>query len=328
VRSNTNLGKAFSFVSGSKRGLSVVGMMMALGLSGAGIGCSGDGWSPADEVSDESAAFDAIGEGEGSDELASSSDEAPADGEMELGTAQQELFFSSFSSFFNFKSSCSDPSGTNSAMAALAVATATELKRWQPTKDFAVSNGMLQLTSTGKSRCADGKCWNTQALLDLQKAPTLTVEMRPGVKLDTKAFKSGLTLNLTFQLFSLLSMLVPDHKFELMHSEVGGCDQFYWFNVTSPTGGAVSSLLTSTLKQKLTWVGGSNNPYIQFQSEGTMVGIDPTYGLNQAGATAAGSCTAACTKMSSTDITGSCCSCNGTKKFARSTWNATTYICK
>jgi hypothetical protein len=113
---------------------------------------------------------------------------------------------------------------------------------------------------------------------------------------------------------SLISLLVPEHKFELMHSEVGGCAQFYWCNVTSPTGGAVSSLLTSTLKQKLTWVGGDRNPYIQFQSEGTMVGIDPTYGLNHAGATAAGSCTAACTKMSSTDITGKCCSCNGTKK--------------
>jgi hypothetical protein len=29
-----------------------------------------------------------------------------------------------------------DPNGTHSAMAALAVATATELKRWQPTKLF------------------------------------------------------------------------------------------------------------------------------------------------------------------------------------------------
>ena len=130
------------------------------------------------------------------------------------------------------------------------------------------------------------------------------------------------------QLLWLISALVPEHKLSLMHSERGGCDQFYWFNVTSPSGGAVSSLLTSTLNQKLKWVGGSGNPYIQFQSNGTMVGIDPTYGLNEAGATAAGSCTAACTKVSSTDVTGACCSCNGTKKFARSTWSAATYVCR
>jgi hypothetical protein len=33
-------------------------------------------------------------------------------------------------------------------------------------------------------------------------------------------------------------------------------------------------------------------------------------------------------EMSSTDITGSCCSCNGTKKFARSAWSTSTYICR
>jgi hypothetical protein len=301
-----------------------VGMMMALGLSLAAVGCSGNADSSSDEFSDEGAAIDAIGDAEASDELTPTSDDATADGEFELGSTQQALWFSPF----NFVSSCSDPNGTHSAMAALAVATATELKRWQPTKDFAVRNGTLELTTTGKARCADGRCWNTQAILDLQKAPAGTVQMRPGVKLDSRALKSGLTTNLTFQLFSLISALAPEHQFELMHSEAGGCDQFYWFNVKSPTGSALSTLLLSQLKQKLTWVGGDRNPYIQFQTEGTMVGIDPTYGLNQAGATSSGSCAAACTKMSSTDVTGSCCSCNGTKKFARSTWNATTYICK
>jgi hypothetical protein len=307
-------------VNGSKRGLSGLGLMLALGLSAGSVGCSGEDWSPAADLSDESA----IGDAEAGDHLAPASDDEMADDAVELGSAQQALWFSPF----NFVSSCSDPNGTHSAMAALAVATATELKRWQPTKDFAVRNGALELTTTGKARCADGRCWNTQAILDLQKVPAGTVEMRPGVKLDSRALKSGLTTNLTFQLFSLISMLVPEHRFELIHSEAGGCDQFYWFNVTTPTGGAVSSLLTSTLKEKLTWVGGDRNPYIQFQSQGTMVGIDPTYGLNQAGATSSGSCVAACTKMSSTDITGSCCSCNGTKKFARSTWNTTTYLCQ
>jgi len=302
------------------RGWSWFAAAMALGSSVAALGCSGaEAGSFDDELSaasDNGAALD--------DEMAADG-EATADGSLELGTAQQELFF--FNPF-NFVSSCSDRNGTNSVMAALAVATATELKRWQPTKDFVSSSGVLKLTATGKAQCADGKCWNTQAILDLQNAPAGSVQVRPGIILDSKALKSSLTTNLALQLFSLISMLVPEHKFQLVSSAPGGCDQFYWFNVTSPTGGVVSSLLTSTLKEKLTWVGGSNNPYIQFQTDGTMVGIDPTYGLNEAGATSSGTCAAACTKVSSSDITGSCCSCGGTKKYSRAAWNATTYICQ
>jgi hypothetical protein len=259
------------------------------------------------------------------DEIGAFDDELAGDEEaLELGTAEQELFFNPF----NFFSSCSDPKGTNSVMAALAVATATELKRWQPTKDFQSSGGVLKLTTTGKAQCADGKCWNTQAILDLQTAPAGSVQVRPGVKLDSAALKSALTSNLLLQVLHLISAFVPEHKLQLIRSEHGGCDQFYWFNVTSPSGGAVSSLLTWTLGQKLMWVGGSSNPYVQFQSNGTMVGIDPTYGLNEAGSTATGSCTAACTKMSGSNIAGTCCSCNGTKKFVRSAWSTSTYLCQ
>jgi len=291
-------------------------MMMALGLSGASVGCSADDGSLEGEFGEASASIDDMSAAEASDESAPEA--------MELGTAEQAWWWSNFS----FVNSCSDSKGTNSAMAALAVATATELKRWQPTKDFGVSNGYMQLTATGKARCADGKCWNTQAILDLQKAPTGTVELRPGVKLDSQAFRSELSGNLTRQLFSWVSNLVPEHRFELLYSAPGGCDQYYWFNVTSPTGGTVSSFLTSTLEKKLTWVGGDDNPYIQFESDGTTIGIDPTYGLNEAGATSSGSCAAACTKISSSNIAGQCCSCNGTKQFSRSPWNATTYLCQ
>jgi hypothetical protein len=306
----------------SRGGLVALGFVLGLGALTAG--CSGDYLDAGDGSFDGSEMVDE--ESTSSDDAELSSDDVTVDeAPSELGTSQQALLF--FNPF-NFTSSCSDSKGTNSVMAALAVATATELKRWQPTKDFQSSGGMLKLTATGKAQCADGQCWNTQAILDLQNAPAGKVQVRPGVIFDGSALKSALTGNLTMQILWLISALVPEHKLSLVRSEPGGCDQFYWFNVTSPSGGAVSSLLTSTLNQKLKWVGGSGNPYIQFQSNGTMVGIDPTYGLNQAGSTAAGSCTVACTKMSSTDITGACCSCNGTKKFSRSAWSATTYICQ
>jgi hypothetical protein len=289
---------------------------VALGFATAATGCGGDVSESDGFVADSESVDEATQWGE---------DDTTVEAESsELGTAEQALFFNPFS----FASSCSDAKGTNSVMAALAVAAATELKRWQPTKDFQSSGGVLKLTTTGKAQCADRTCWNTQALLDLQNAPRGTVQVRPGVTLDSAALKSALTGNLLLQVLHLVSSLVPEHKLSLVRSEAGGCDQYYWFNVTTPSGGAVSSLLTWTLGQKLMWVGGNGNPYVQFQSNGTMVGIDPTYGLNETGSTVTGSCTAACTKMSSSNIAGSCCSCNGTKKFARSAWSTTTYLCQ
>jgi hypothetical protein len=59
------------------------------------------------------------------------------------------------------------------------------------------------------------------------------------------------------------------------------------------------------------------------------VSVDPTYGLNEGTTSTAGSCDVACTKFSTSDLSGQCCSCNGaTMKFARSAFNASTYLCK
>src|SRR4051812_41462300 len=92
-------------------------------------------------------------------------EEASESASEELGQSEQGLM------------SCSNPDGTNSVMAALAVAVAQELGRWNASKDFVVnlSSGMsesargsqqaIKLASgsdasgpIGKSRCSDGKC--------------------------------------------------------------------------------------------------------------------------------------------------------------------------
>src|SRR5688500_238881 len=79
----------------------------------------------------------------------------------------------------NSEELCANGDGVPSAMAALGVAAAKELRRWQSTTDFAVSNNALVLTSTGKAQCGDGRCWNTQAVLDLQRAPFNTIKFGP-----------------------------------------------------------------------------------------------------------------------------------------------------
>ena len=71
------------------------------------------------------------------------------------------------------------------------------------------------------------------------------------------------------------------------------------------------------------------NPYVAFQSVGDVISIDPTLGLNERGSTSTGSCTAACTKLSTSAATaGQCCSCNNTtRKFVKASWSAYTFIC-
>jgi hypothetical protein len=240
----------------------------------------------------------------------------------------------STSSTSSTSSSCPNPDGTNSVMAALAVATAKELGRWEPTTDFYVSGGELRLTSAGRSRCGDGFCRNTQALLDMQKSSSQgQVKVSPTVTLNADALRSRLVAKFGEQVtcesqpdnHDDSDCPAEDHKLRFLHSSSGSCDTDFWFEASAPNGAALR--YPKQLQNKLLWVD-RHNPYVNFQISGNMVSIDPTYGLNETGATSSGSCTAACTKVTAVNVAGQCCTCAGTKKFARSTFNASVYLCK
>lgn len=228
---------------------------------------------------------------------------------------------------------CANGDGVNSAMAALAVATAKELKRWQPSKDFTIdSSYRLALSATGKAQCSDGKCWNTQAVLDLQKAPLGKVKFG-SVSFNADNFRSRLYAEYYEQkdcearAGAGSNCPVEDHKLTFKSSQAGACDTLFTFGATTPTGGALKN--PSLLKNKLIYVGYPENEYLAFSSTGSTVTIDPTGGLNDGGATTGGACAALCTKMSPADVTGQCCSCGGaTKKFAKSTFNANVFLCQ
>jgi hypothetical protein len=80
---------------------------------------------------------------------------------------------------------------------------------------------------------------------------------------------------------------------------------------------------------KQTPTGVDTNPFISQKVSGNQVAIDPTYGLNELSSVSTGSCEATCTKISYSSFAGKCCSCAGaTKRFSRSSWNASTYICQ
>lgn len=278
-------------------------------------------------------------------------DDEGASEELELGSAEQAL------------QNCQTPDGTNAVMAAFAVAVGQELGRWQATTDFEMfttsglsesSPGMQQAirlrTGTdslgkprGKSRCADGKCARVQAILDMQYEQALGKIYIQGetsttkVLLDPGALRSRMVSKVNYEQKTCDDAAADNdpnkcpkelHKLTLVGPvSLGGCGVHYKFAVAKDTGATL--LYPGQLKWKLTFADQANG-WVDFRNlGGGFVAIDPTYGLNDDTTTSSGSCAAACTKISTTDITGQCCSCSGvSKKFARSAWSATTFLCQ
>jgi hypothetical protein len=119
-----------------------------------------------------------------------------------------------------------------------------------------------------------------------------------------------------------------EHSLKFVSAAKGSCDTDFTFNVKQKDG-RTALKYSSQLKHKLRFADAAN-PYINFTplSNGDFK-IDPTYGLNPDSSTSQGTCTAACTKVSTTSVAGQCCSCGSmNKKFARSTFNANTYLCQ
>jgi hypothetical protein len=264
---------------------------------------------------------------DGSDDMGEEAELEALDEEAELGQLEQNLV------------SCTNSEGTSSTMAAVAVSAAMELKRWQPTKDFAIgrvdNSEALVLSATGKARCPGGVCMNTQALLDMQKNAADGKVIFPGnVKLSAVALRSRMVAKFRDQLACEMqpsnggttNCPVEEHVLTFQKAEKGGCDTNFFFKASGTAGKPLK--YPAQLKNKLLWADRTNQ-YIGFQSVGDVVSIDPTYGLNEAGSTSTGSCTAACTKISASNAAGGCCSCSGkTKKFVKSAWSATTFLCQ
>jgi len=277
----------------------------------------------------------------------SSEEMMSVDETLELGTAEQDVM------------SCTNLDGTNSAMAAFAVAVAQELGRWQVGKDFVVvkSNGTTPGTSgqmetlalssgsdasgaKGSSRCLVAGCPNINSILSWQYAQAnnkIYFQGSGSVKtlLNPQALASRMVAKYREQGTCDASAadgnatLCPkeEHKLTYVSAAKGGCDTMFTFNVKRTDGTALK--YPAQLKHKLRFADQTNG-YIQFTplANGD-IQIDPTYGTNPDGTTTSGSCTAACTKVSTTSVAGQCCSCGGVNKvFAKATFNANTYLCQ
>jgi hypothetical protein len=262
--------------------------------------------------------------------LASACSVDATSGEQEaLGSADQAL--------------CANQDGTNAYMAALASATARELGRWLPARDFQLNATTynLELSPWGKAKCADKKCFNVQELLNMQNPAANNLVVFPGGdRLNTDALHSRLV---AFWNAQYVCNTRPDnhtgddcpteyHQLSLINVAPGACDKIFTFKATAPDGSLLKE--PSQLKNQLMFLGYNpdpnvTNPYLAFQSTANTVSIDPTVGLNEGDATSSGSCTAACTMISSTSVIGKCCSCNGVyKSYSRSPFSGSTYLCR
>jgi hypothetical protein len=229
--------------------------------------------------------------------------------------------------------SCANPQGTNAMIAAVAVAIANDLGRWNVTTDFKEITGRynqqhLALSSVGEARCSTrgNNCENVKALLFFQDALYDNYVRFPNnVRLSSWSYAARLVAGFRAQRTCEAraksspgasdACPAEDHLLTLLSTSPGGCDMNFTYSAKKPDGSPLAN--PAQLKNKLVWTndGGSMtnlNPYIQFQSTASTVTVDPTWDLNQPGSASGGSCIVSCQKYDKNNVlTGQCCTCNG-----------------
>jgi hypothetical protein len=249
---------------------------------------------------------------------------------------------------------CSNPEGTNAMIAALAVAVANELGRWNVTTDFQKFTTrkwqtVVGLSPAGLARCSSRghACPNVKALLFFQDTEYDNYIRFPGnVKLSAYSYNARLIAGFDAQKIcedrakinppkpgqvpSSDTCYAEEHLLTPAGTAPGGCDMNFTYNATTPSGGLL--VYPQLLKNKLIWAndGGSAqvlNPYVQFTSTARSVTVDPTSNFNQPGSASGGSCLTACQKFSTSNISNTCCSCNGASGVFQLSPTANFYKC-
>ncbi|MES1179437.1 MAG: hypothetical protein ABUL62_34290 [Myxococcales bacterium] len=230
---------------------------------------------------------------------------------------------------------CSNDNGVNSVMAALAVATGREIRRWLPNHDFQwnARTGRLELTYFGNGRISNKDTSNVKALLAMQDAPPHSVQMPGGVWLDPAALRAALKANWDDQVRCEANGTCHPEADDLVysHTEFGSCGVKAFFDVyrSYSTKKITDAPSLNHLNDNLTFLGFPENRMLNFYLRDGRVSVDPTVGLTEGGTTMSGSCTASCTMYSATRATGECCLCNGvTRTFSRSPFSASMYLCR
>jgi hypothetical protein len=194
---------------------------------------------------------------------------------------------------------CPSNSGLNPTKAALAVAMANELGRWDALTDLTVdSSGAAALSETGLARCTNG-CPNTKALLGQQAQALIgyvdqTVFNPTVLRTDLYA-AFGRQRDLIDDLTrNNPAALPPAHRLTFVGGPsnlgIGGCGPHYIFQVDRADGTALSSGEAAAMTSALCFFGQGGcggNPYVGLvqvtagcPAGRTCLAIDPTDGDN------------------------------------------------
>lgn len=193
---------------------------------------------------------------------------------------------------------CNTQSGLMPTKAALAVAMAKELGRWDPADlavqgQFGYPNSRVVLNSASAGRCVNG-CANTKGILAQQDASFVDQNL-----FNATNFKNDLEASFQRQANMISDLkrnnpgaLPPAHKLTLVGGPsdlgVGACGPHYIFQVDDQYGNPLSAAQANNMANALCFYGyGScgNNPYLSFQTTTvgcpagrTCVAIDPQDG--------------------------------------------------
>jgi hypothetical protein len=264
--------------------------------------------------------------GEDPSSLAANGIDTDVEGEeLVLGTSEQAL--------------CQNDGGVNGVLAAIAVASANEMRRWLPTRDFQwnSSTGMLELSKYALPRCRDIAstvgCPNTKALLDMQSASANGKVVFPdGVRLDSARLRQTLKTYWNSQVAcnNAGNCPVDYHDLKFHHTENGPCGtRFFYDAFEMNTRTPLTAEHANRFSNQLLFLGHPSNPFLAYSVQNDRASVDPTYGLTATSTTSSGRCTAACTMVSNSNVAGQCCSCKGvSRRFSTATWNRNTYLCQ
>jgi hypothetical protein len=197
-------------------------------------------------------------------------------------------------------STCWGRQGINPTKAALAVAMADELGRWEPLKDLVSVNGRVSLASTAK--CLKNSCKQTKAILGQQD---FTADQN---RFSNTSYASDLNSSFDRQKNWITNLtqnhpdrLPPGHKLTKVGSMTlnGACGPHFIFQVDNADGSAMAAAKAQYMSNALCYYGQDtpgmscgSNPFVGFTQTQTgcpsgrvCVAIDPDDGDAGSGST-------------------------------------------
>jgi hypothetical protein len=202
------------------------------------------------------------------------------------------------------------------------------------------ANGYQQwrmgVSPKGHARCPNHYCRNMMGLLRLQD-DSWNGEVFSGQPLNAGVFRDRLRSYWERQFVCInrpdnhMADNCPIEAHDLSYPPTkvvsgatcdGGFD--FWYHASKMgSNGTVLLQYPAQLKNMLIWAGGVDNPFLAFDIQGDDVKIDPGPGTNDGSTGTSGSCPIVsynatlnrCGQLySSTNLIGTCCSCNGVNK--------------